>query len=1471
MTNHNQPSIADWMDTLAVAKPRWQEAHDPAAAVEVLLASRWLLNHDQEHDRDGHNVLELYLTALRAVRAQHLEQAQEHVNAAHMAQTRGDTERAKKGYAEALSILRGEWIDGEPELVQQIRAALLDEAATTAAIADIEKQQAALDGTSPLPPAPAPALADVADPEPHTNSTRSLERNTEMRESSPAPETRTVREETLAEQIEALANEAQSFLQRPNSTRQNYKQALANYTQILAFPLDPEQREVFSTRNAAAEQQYNEFLQTYGELSTAQQVRNLTGQLIATRRLLNADKETDDYGNNLLDQYTKLLQQMRQTHLKQANDQTTFAANDIAIVYDTLAVELLKAAKERYQNALVILRGAQIKDEEKHDTLLEEQIRAALLDDAATNDRIAGIERLIADLEQQEPKLTQVYTLYTQAEQDYQQRQYAQAIDHLNTIPSYTDEHFQSKLITNLRERIMTGWENATATTLNAHLVDIQAMIARHDPPASIDAKIVEAIQLEPNLQTDRIESLRTAIKGAQQAAQQAQQRLNEQLEAVTRNRTAGNLAQAEQEIRAILVQHGTNERAKQLLYDILTDHIRKTLGNADEALQTRATATVEACLKQLAEIESKLGELPAEQQQRWRTQCNERKEDLERHLKKLRQQEQSLSKAKDLIEQATTAAQDRDFGRALERLQEAEKTDPTLRDTIEKQCSQIRADWRRMLKRGIENALEQADPDLTIAQAYLKTLGDEKLHDLDTTALSTRVKQLVQLKQAEQHVARGEYEQALAIFNQLDVSDTAIKSKYQQCLKAAAQRKVESRSWQEALDLLQKAQPSDPDVSLLGAQCRGEIALAEATRLLRTKEFSASREQLAMAEKEVFGDIQERARQLRQQLDTTQTTFENIKNLEDRAQQLQRVYSTSGDRNKLKEAIGLLDQALAQPDLAIDDEQRRELQARRDEYWSTYTGETATERQDRLDKAEQALRAETIEGIEHAYQYYGDVLTLNPDDTEAKRGKERVRTTLRTLRNTLVERTRQLLNIGGIGQRGVHPTAIAQLIQEVERAQRQPDIEPQPHSEINKALEELKAAQLLCHQAETDLSAARTRWAQERARGGSDFHSVELDLARARERFRTHPYIHVELDNSSPDSLTERIKADLKARQEVARIVGEIEALLQAEPRNTLQKTFQLLTEAEESVYRTTIWIAEQTNQPRPQNNRERYPHQARILAKIDQDIQESRRLEQDAPTIADMRAYRSEYTELDRLLEKLDPDNRFTFRVVSTKTDLPDMQLEQAEQSLTAGRDAYKQAKTAEDEAKNVEPRKDWQAGIDAYQRSTKQYEAATEQLQSVLKLLPHNSTLGALNRARSEAESLLQTTSEALQRLQHEQPWQAYERHRVEAQQKLKEAKDAINNNNFESARTLAREAKDIDPALTEEAERAIRDADAMEGEKPTPLGWIILAIVGAILLAAALFFGPGVYDWMVSFFFPAGVTPVEQPVLFIVGIG
>lgn len=1449
MTTDNQPLTdpSEWLAKLAAARQ-----HEDY--LDMLVASRWLLNSEREHDNDGNDLLEVYVDALREVRRQYLGQANEFVRLADSS----DPAQAEQHYRDALDLLEGnpikEHVHGDQILAHQLCNAFWDDAAITERIDAIKAKRE--------------ELRKVSIPISDFTNQQGSEPPTSHEAVHDTLAVGNVREQEIASEIASLQGQIKSLLQQPN--HDSYKEALALFDQILTFDLPPEQRESFAKQQSRIAKEREAWLGQYDELRTALIItRIVDDQLVASRRMLNQGLEKHENGRDLLEIYVEALREVRQQCLRQANERVAFAQKDILLGTDLLQSSLLDTAKRRYNDALRILRGEQIKDRLLNDKALEEQIRTALLDNDAIRGRIDEIETSVQDLEKLTAQLVLVHDAYTKAEQAYNDKKYDEADNELERLQGRAPD-FESRVIDSLQTRVRQRWENTTAAELDARLAQIKSALARHVDLEKIEQQVQDALKLEPNLQTERINALRADIRGILETVRQQQAQLSALLDAVSRDRSNGKYAAAELQARSILANYPTDERAQKLLATILTDQINGAILHAKDTLAAPELTTIEASLTQLAQAMTKLTDLDKEKQRSLQTKCDEVKEALEDERRELQLKVQTQAEANRLIEQSDSFAQSGEYVKARELLQQAREKAPTLASTIDEKLSQLNNDWRSTLKRRLRTALRIEPLDLTLAKGYLDTLLAEQLEDQETAALRRQVEHKVQRIQAEQYYAKGEYEQALKILKELDL-DPATNKQYQQTLRAAARRKVESRSWQDALDLLDKVGLSDPDVALLRSQCRGEMALEKAEELLRQKDFSGSSQQLTAAAQEVYGNIQERAKQLQQQLTVMQRTYNRAKDLDEQAQQYYAAYSTTGDRNRIKEAIRVLDEALAIPELPDGDEQRLQIQTRRNEYLGTYEQQTSAERRRILEAAEQALRNATIENIEQAYQYYTDVLNLNPhqQDADAMRGLERVRVALRTLRNQIVEQVRQQLNLDGNNQRGIYPNALTQLLQNAEKAQRQPQIETQPHPELNKAIQELLEARSLCDRAERDLTSARTRWSQERTRGGTDFHPIELDLERARAHFQRHPYIHIELDNSSPESLTERVKTDQRYRTEVDRVTREIESLLKNESISIPTDLFQKLSQAEEEVYKTTIWIAEQTNQPRPPHNRDRYPQQYRILARIAQNINDLRKLEQEVTTLAEIRQHRSKRRVLEDLLVQLEPNNRFELHGTQM-TELDDAQLEEIDKRLADGQAALELAKQEKTTASSAGGKRQWKLGIDAYERSRTQYELTIKTLRPILAILPEESPYRALNLTRSNAQEMLQDAEQSLQQLNAEQPWKLYEQRYQEARQALDSAKQALNSGDLVQARIQANEAKTADPSLSEEAERVIRDADAIEGEKPSSIGYIVLGILAAGLIGAAIFVGPGVYNWIVSFFFPAGMVFEYTAIWFTAGL-
>ncbi|NJL56562.1 hypothetical protein HC928_16380 [bacterium] len=209
---------------------------------------------------------------------------------------------------------------------------------------------------------------------------------------------------------------------------------------------------------------------------------------------------------------------------------------------------------------------------------------------------------------------------------------------------------------------------------------------------------------------------------------------------------------------------------------------------------------------------------------------------------------------------------------------------------------------------------------------------------------------------------------------------------------------------------------------------------------------------------------------------------------------------------------------------------------------------------------------------------------------------------------------------------------------------------------------------------------------------------------------------------------------------------------------------------------------------------------------------------------------------------------------------TELDDQQLEEIETSLTRGKSLVDEAEQLRQAGFLAGTRRDWQGGIEAYEQSRGKYQQAVTDLQRVSALIG-TSDFRALVLAHDEAKALLAQAQNTLDELQAQQPWQSYKQHQITAREFLDQARAYLQNGDIALARSHAIQARDQDPVLQEDADRLTRDADALEGEAPNVVRWIVLAVIAAVVIGVAIFFGPGVWAWFSEFFFPASAV-VQQ---------
>ncbi|NJL56564.1 hypothetical protein HC928_16390 [bacterium] len=512
-----------------------------------------------------------------------------------------------------------------------------------------------------------------------------------------------------------------------------------------------------------------------------------------------------------------------------------------------------------------------------------------------------------------------------------------------------------------------------------------------------------------------------------------------------------------------VLAQQPDHARARTLIDPIVSDQIRQAVNEGDRALEGAELQVLVSKRDQLNKLEHKIERISdTSTQRKLRGNIQETLEALELRITKVTEQQKKEARARTCLDQARNHASSQQYEEALQQVEAARAI--ALLPEIDALISEYRREWIQLVKKRVNKTLDATPADPATALAYLDTLRANGLEDVETARLRRQAERLQKQEEGRRLYNNAEYTSAITALQQADLTSAEVVQLLEQARAAEAQRleqaraaeaqrlwqerlrgarqSAESRKWQTVLDILQGEDTNDPEVADLLARSRGEIALAHAQQALQAKDFIACAEQLDNAVRVPVPDIQQRATVLREQLEKAQIIFRKLEQEKVAAQQHYAEYSATGNRLHLREAVKVLDEALKESTLPSDDSQRHDIQQIRDTYQRQYITVTTEERQSLLESATKAIRTETLDGLQRAFQLYTGVLSIDKQDKEGLAGQQKVREELHRLRDGLVRETTNLLNKNGSGQRGVKPSDIYSLLQRIHVAQRIPDIE---------------------------------------------------------------------------------------------------------------------------------------------------------------------------------------------------------------------------------------------------------------------------------------------------------------------------------------------------------------------------------------------------------------------------------------------
>jgi hypothetical protein len=189
---------------------------------------------------------------------------------------------------------------------------------------------------------------------------------------------------------------------------------------------------------------------------------------------------------------------------------------------------------------------------------------------------------------------------------------------------------------------------------------------------------------------------------------------------------------------------------------------------------------------------------------------------------------------------------------------------------------------------------------------------------------------------------------------------------------------------------------------------------------------------------------------------------------------------------------------------------------------------------------------------------------------------------------------------------------------------------------------------------------------------------------------------------------------------------------------------------------------------------------------------------------------------------------------------------QIELWQHALEDGRSLLAEATALQSEARQAQQQRQWSDAAEKFRQAQSSYDAAQIRLSVPAALDTH--PYRAVRALRDEAAELLKQARDALAEHERARWVEMCERNIVVALEMQQQAQAALHEGNLEAARALASQAREMDPALREEAERTLRAAVERAGEKSGLLSTMVVVAVVVVLLGLIAIVGPQLWYWI-----------------------
>ena len=387
-----------------------------------------------------------------------------------------------------------------------------------------------------------------------------------------------------ARRAEELVAEAEAYLRRP--TANNYKEAFARLDQALQQSgLSPARRGEIQTRLATVGRDYADFRERFGQLTTARQLTNIESELIVARVLQNKNIEIGPDGEDLTDLISTKFQQLRERLVRVAGEQAVTADHLVEDGLNYLDAGALKEAVARYERAIRLLQGQEIKVSESSPTAEQTTaiagIQSRLLEYPEITNAIKTYEARREAIRRLPELLERALPIHKQAEQLYNEGHYSEALRQIERMRGY---RFQSSQFDEFEGCVRKALDAQARIAVKVqYYLDSARIALSNDDVVGVTTAIEAARAVEPQFTSKLLATLRAQANELINQVRQREEAITAELAAAQATLAEGKFDAAIQKVRALLIRRPNHAQAHKLLDEAIYQQVSNVINEADQ------------------------------------------------------------------------------------------------------------------------------------------------------------------------------------------------------------------------------------------------------------------------------------------------------------------------------------------------------------------------------------------------------------------------------------------------------------------------------------------------------------------------------------------------------------------------------------------------------------------------------------------------------------------------------------------------------------------------------------------------------------------------------------------------------------------------------------------------------------------------------------------------------------------------